>query len=380
VPAMLELSVRKKLGPLAFSAEAKVAATGVLAIFGRSGSGKTTLVNMLAGLVRPDSGRIAVAGMVMFDSASGTDLPPERRRIGYVFQEGRLFPHLDVRSNLLYGHRRIAPLERRIGLGEIVELLGIASLLGRRPANLSGGEKQRVAIGRALLANPRLLLLDEPLASLDAERKREILPFIEKLRDEIGLPIVYVSHDPAEVLRLADAILLLESGRIAAQGPVAEVFGRPELRRLVGPQESGTIIEARVLAHDGAYELSRLGFGSGGSLVVARTAAPPGAALRLRIRARDVALARVRPAEISVLNVLPARVVAIHPADGPDRDIELVVSGARMWARITARSAEELRLTDGVEVFALVKAVSIDREALFMRPDPQAVVRGDRWS
>ena len=193
---MLELSVTKQLGPFAFAVEATLPSAGVVALFGRSGAGKTSLVNMLAGLLRPDSGRIAVAGRVLFDSAAGIDLAPERRRIGYVFQEGRLFPHLDVRANLLYGHRRIPPAERAIKLPEIVELLGIAHLLGRRPANLSGGEKQRVAIGRALLSNPRLLLLDEPLAALDAERKAEILPFIERLRDELGLPIVYVSHDP----------------------------------------------------------------------------------------------------------------------------------------------------------------------------------------
>jgi molybdate transport system ATP-binding protein len=340
----------------------------VVALFGRSGAGKTTLVNMLAGLLRPDSGRIAVAGRVLFDSAAGIDLPPERRRIGYVFQEGRLFPHLEVQSNLLYGHRRIPPAERMIKLPEIVDLLGIGHLLGRRPANLSGGEKQRVAIGRALLSNPHLLLLDEPLAALDAARKAEVMPFIERLRDEFGLPIVYVSHDPTEVLRLADRILLLDQGRVAAAGPVSEVFSRPELQRLIGAEEAGTVLSARVAAHDAAYGLSRLDFGDGGILWVPDIGAAIGSNLRLRIRARDVSLARDKPRETSVLNNLPARIVAIHPAEGPYRDVEMQTSGAPLWARITARSVAELQLAVGAEVCAMVKAVSIDRQAITARP------------
>jgi molybdate transport system ATP-binding protein len=364
---MLELAVRKRLGSFDFAAEASLPAAGVLALFGRSGAGKTTLVNMLAGLLRPDAGRIAFGGRAMFDSATGIDLPPERRRIGYVFQEGRIFPHLSVRTNLLYGHRRIPPAERAIRLPEIVELLGIAHLLGRRPANLSGGEKQRVAIGRALLSNPRLLLLDEPLAALDAQRKAEILPFIERLRDEIGLPIVYVSHDPAEVLRLADDILLLEQGRVAAQGTVSEVFGRPELQSLVGAEEAGTVWEARVVAHDAVFGLSHLAFGRDGSLIVPKVGAAVGGAVRLRIRARDVSLARARPVQISVLNNLPSRIVALHPAEGPYRDVEMLSAGVPLWARITARSAAELKLGIGEEIYALVKAVSIDRQSLSAR-------------
>ena len=371
---MLELSVRKQLGPFAFAADATLPSAGVVALFGRSGAGKTTLVNMLAGLLRPDSGRIAVAGRVLFDSAAGIDLPPERRRIGYVFQEGRLFPHFDVRSNLLYGHRRIPPAERAIKLPEILDLLGIGHLLGRRPANLSGGEKQRVAIGRALLSNPRLLLLDEPLAALDAARKAEILPFIERLRDELGLPIVYVSHDPMEVLRLADRILLLEQGRVAAAGPVSEVFGRPELQRLIGAEEAGTVLSAVVAGHDETYGLSLLDFGEGGILWVPDTGAAIGSSLRLRVRARDVSLAREKPAEISVLNNLPARIVAIHPAEGPYRDVEMQTAGVPLWARITARSVAELRLAIGEQVYAMVKAVSIDRQTVTTRPPLAAPV------
>ena len=371
---MIELSVRKRLGQFDFAADLAAPSEGVLALFGRSGAGKTTLVNMLAGLVRPDSGHIAVAGRRLFDSAVGIDLPPERRRIGYVFQEGRLFPHLDVRANLLYGHRRIPASDRQIRLPEIVELLGIEHLLARRPAHLSGGEKQRVAIGRALLSNPRLLLLDEPLAALDAARKAEVLPFIERLRDELRRPVVYVSHDPLEVLRLADRVLLLEQGRVAGFGAVGDVFGRPELQRLVGAAEAGAVVTARVELHDPVYELSQLSFGRGGRLIVPRVAAAVGAELRLRIRARDVSLARVRPAQISILNSLPARVVALNPVEGPYRDVELETAGAPLWARITARSVQELGLSVGDEIHALVKAVSIDRQAFSepSAPRPEA--------
>ena len=223
---MLEVRAKHRLGVFQLDVELVAPTGGIVALFGRSGAGKTSLVNMLAGLLRPTEGRIALNGTVLFDSAARIDLPPERRRLGYVFQEGRLFPHLDVRGNLLYGFRRVPAAERAIRLEQIVELLGIGPLLRRRPASLSGGEKQRVAIGRALLANPRLLLMDEPLASLDATRKAEILPFIEQLRDKLRLPIVYVSHDMGEIVRLADTVVLLADGRVTAIGSAEQVLGR----------------------------------------------------------------------------------------------------------------------------------------------------------
>ena len=359
---MLEFSAAMTLGAFRLEADFQVPAAGVLALFGRSGAGKTTLVNILAGLAKPDRGRIAFAGQRLFDSTAGIDLPPERRRIGYVFQEGRLFPHLDVRRNLLYGWQRAPQSEPGFRLETILELLGIGQLLRRRPANLSGGEKQRVAIGRALLSKPRLLLLDEPLAALDAERKAEILPFIERLRDELQLPIVYVSHDSGEILRLADHVLILEQGRIAAAGGVAEVFGSPALQRLVGEEDAGAVLEARVASHDDDFNLSRLAI-KGGVLVVPRVAAAPGATLRLRIRARDVSIALERPRQISILNVIPARVRAIHPTEGAHVDVELD-AGSALWARITARSARDLGLSEGRGVYAMVKAVSVDRLSL----------------
>ncbi len=364
---MLEFSAEKRLGDFRFAATFRGPPSGLLALYGRSGAGRTTLINMLAGLARPDAGKIALGDRRLFDFDAGIDLPPERRRIGYVFQEGRLFPHLDVKANLLYGHRRAPAAERKIGLGEIVELLGISHLLARRPVSLSGGEKQRVAIGRALLACPQLLLLDEPLAALDSERKAEILPYIERLRDELSLPIVYVSHDATEILRLADQVLLLEQGRIAAYGPVADVFGRPELQRLIGAAEAGALVAAKLESHDEDFALSYLRF-AGGRLAIARIAADVGSELRLRIRARDVSIALARPSDLSIQNIIAARIAAIHPADGPYVDVELD-AGTPLWARITARAAHDLSLAVGRDVFALVKAVSIDRQTVATRPN-----------
>ena len=362
---MLSFAADKQLGAFRFSASFEGPPRGLLALFGRSGAGKTTLINLLAGLARPDSGRIVLDQHTLFDSKSGIDLPPERRRIGYVFQEGRLFPHMNVRSNLLYGRRR-APAEKgAVPLEEIVALLGIGHLIDRRPSGLSGGEKQRVAIGRALLANPRLLLLDEPLAALDGERKAEILPFIERLRDEINLPIVYVSHDPAEILRLADQVLLLENGAIVASGPVAEIFSRPDLQRLVGAAEAGAVLTARLQSHDDADGLSYLQF-AGNQLTVPRLAAPTGSEVRLRIRARDVSLALAHPRGLSIQNIISARITGMHASDDAHMDVELD-AGLPLRARVTNRAVRELSLAVGMSVFALVKAVSVDRQSVATR-------------
>ena len=360
---MLELRVAKRLGTFSIDAEVACETDGIVALFGRYGCGKTSLVAMLAGLLRPDRGRIAVAGQVLFDSERGIDLPPERRRLGYVFQESRLFPHLSVRGNLTYGLKRAPAAERRIGLEQIVDLLDIAHLLGRRPDDLSGGEKQRVALGRALLANPRLLLMDEPLAALDQPLKDEILPFIERLRDELAIPIVYVSHIMEEIVRLADTLVLVSDGRVVAVGPLNELTSRLDLRPLTGRYEAGAVIEARVAGHDKVFGLSELAF-AGGRLRVPPVRLPPGAPLRLRIRARDVALALEAPVGTSFLNVLAGVVKDLSPEPGPLIDVLLDVGGAPLWARITARSRHDLRLEVGSRVYALVKAVAIDRHSL----------------
>jgi len=368
---VIEIDVEKRLGAFLLDARFAAPATGITALFGRSGAGKTTLVNLLAGLARPDRGRIAVGGEVLFSAEEGIDVPPERRRLGYVFQEGRLFPHYSVHGNLTYGRRRGAR-GGAIGFDAVVALLGLGALLDRRPGDLSGGEKQRVAIGRALLAEPRLLLMDEPLASLDAPRKAEILPFIEKLRDELHLPVIYVSHAMEEIVRLADTLVLMSEGRIAAVGPVEELTSRLDLRPLTGRYEAGAVIRATVAGHDVTYGLSELAF-PGGRLRVSHVALPLGTPVRARIRARDVALATTRPIGISFRNIFAARVTEVAPERAPIVDVRLDIGTpaqpVALWARVTARAAHELGLTPGREVFALVKTVALDR-ASYGRYDP----------
>jgi len=366
---MIEVAVEKKLGSFALDVKFTADSTGITALYGRSGAGKTSLVNALAGLSKPDRGRIVVEGEVLFDSEAGIDLPPERRRLGYVFQEGLLFPHYAVRGNLLYGRRRGA---EGVPFATVVTLLGLEGLLDRKPASLSGGEKQRVALGRALLAGPRLLLMDEPLASLDQPRKAEILPFIERLRDELAIPIVYVTHAMEEIVRLADTLVLISEGRVAAVGTVEDLTSRLDLRPLTGRFEGGAVLRCTVAEHDAEYGLTRLAF-PGGRLSVARLDLPPGAQVRVRVRARDVVLALERPAGLSIRNAFPARVVEIAPAGGPAVDLRLEVRGdgqsAMLWARVTRRALTELGLEIGSAVYALVKTVALDRSS-FARYEP----------
>jgi molybdate transport system ATP-binding protein len=368
---MIEIDVEKRLGDFRLEARFTAPATGITALFGRSGAGKTTLVNLLAGLERPDRGRIAVDGEVLFSAEDGVDVPTERRRLGYVFQEGRLFPHYSVRGNLTYGRRRGAR-GAAVSVEAVVALLGLEALLDRRPGDLSGGEKQRVAIGRALLAEPRLLLMDEPLASLDTPRKAEIMPFIERLRDELHIPIIYVSHAMDEIVRLADTLVLLSEGRVAAVGPVEELTSRLDLRPLTGRHEAGAVIRATVAGHDVTYGLSELAF-PGGRLRVSHVALPLGTPVRARIRARDVALATTRPTGISFRNIFPGRIAEIAAERAPIVDIKLDIGTAAqpvaLWARVTARAVQELSLVPGREVFALVKTVALDR-ASYGRYDP----------
>lgn len=358
----LVLDVRHKLGEFLLDARFE-AGSGLIALFGRSGSGKTSIVNVIAGLVRPDQGSVTMDGIALVDTARGIFVPRHKRRIGYVFQEGRLFPHLTVRQNLLYGHWFTPKGERRGELDRVIDLLGLDQVLERRPGRLSGGEKQRVAIGRALLANPRLLLMDEPLASLDEARKAEILPYIERLRDQSRVPIVYVSHSIAEVTRLASSIVLLSEGKVAAAGPTAEIMHRLDLFPLTGRAEAGAIIEATVERHDERFDLTELRSG-GGLWKLPRLKAPAGTRLRLRVRARDVMLARSAPADLSALNILPGVVVDIGVNNGPVVDIRLECNGDVLIARLTRYSVERLGLTPGMPVFALVKSVALDRRSL----------------
>jgi molybdate transport system ATP-binding protein len=358
----IEIAVETQLGAFALKV-AFASESPVTALFGRSGCGKSTILNLVAGLLRPDRGRIAIGERVLFDSIAGIDVPTGERRVGYVFQDGLLLPHLSVRQNLLYGRFFTPPAERWADVDRIVALLDLAPLLERRPHRLSGGEKQRIAIGRALLASPRLLLMDEPLASLDAGRRGEILYYIERLRDEVGVPILYVSHEIEEVVRLAEHMLLLSDGKVAADGPVNALMGRIELRRLIGRYEGGAVIEAKVAAQDLKSGLARLAF-AGGELMVPDVDALVGETLRVRVRARDVSIAIEEPRGVSVLNCLRGRVAEVGSEPGASVDVRIDVAGTPLLARVTRYSAERLQLAPGREVWAMVKAVSLDRHSV----------------
>lgn len=332
---------------------------GVTALFGRSGAGKTVLTQLIAGHRRPDRGHIRLGGRVLSDAERPVFVPPYRRRIGSVFQDGRLFPHLSVRNNLLYGgwFGRAAGRDR---LDEITALLGIEQLLARMPKSLSGGEKQRVAIGRALLTAPDLLVLDEPLAALDEPRKAEILPYLETLRDRLTLPMIYVSHDLDEIIRLADTLVVLDAGRVRAAGPIGEVLSRLDLGPGAGRAEAGAVIEASIGAVDRGYGLARLDF-PGGTLRVPATGLAVGRTLRVHIRARDVAIAVAPPQGLSILNVLPATIVDIADDQAGAVEVRLTVGPSLLVARITLLSAETLELEIGQHVHALIKSVALDR-------------------
>jgi molybdate transport system ATP-binding protein len=348
----LSVAITHQLGGFALDV-AFDAPAGVTVLYGPSGAGKTTIVQAVAGLIRPDRGRISLGGRVLLDSRTGDWVPPHRRRIGYVFQEARLFPHLTVRQNLLYG-RWFAPKGmRRESLAHVVDLLGIASLLDRRPGFLSGGEKSRVAIGRALLSEPELILADEPLSALDDARKAEILPCFERLR-ESAVPILYVSHAVAEVARLATTVIALRDGRVTAIGPPGQVLGdvtATDLRDLM------SVLTARVVAHhdDGMTELAT----AAGALWLPRVSAPPGAMVRLAIPAQEVILSRAPPVGLSALNILEGTITEMRPGHGPGVLVTLRIGAETIAARITQRSAQALELAPGQTCHAIIKSVAL---------------------
>ncbi|OIO53753.1 MAG: molybdenum ABC transporter ATP-binding protein [Alphaproteobacteria bacterium CG_4_10_14_0_2_um_filter_63_37] len=336
---------------------------GVTALFGHSGSGKTTWLRCIAGLER-GRGSLRVGDQCWQDDATGCFVPVHRRPIGYVFQEASLFPHLSVRENLLYGWRRIVPDQRRVALDEVVEWLGLAPLIDRSPEGLSGGERQRVAIGRALLTSPRVLLMDEPLAALDARAKGEILPYLEGLHRRLQIPVLYVSHAVEEVARLADRVIRLDGGRVVDQGGIAQVLTRMGRTLTPNGEEEGAVIEARVTAHDEAQGLTRLQF-CGGELLAPLLEVEEGARVRLWISAREVSLALSPHTDTSVLNILAATIEGSETA-GPGRMLvrlrcDAVQGGTTLLARITRLSWDKLGLASGQQVFAQIKGVGLAR-------------------
>jgi molybdate transport system ATP-binding protein len=338
---------------------------GITALFGRSGAGKSTIVHAIAGLMRPDQGVIRMGDTTLLDTGTGIFVAPHRRRVGYVFQEGRLFPHLSVRQNLSYGGWFAPKAQFGPKMDHIVDLVGIGHLMDRKPRHLSGGEKQRTALARAILSRPEILLMDEPLAALDAPRKAEILPYLERLRDETRIPILYVSHSVAEIARLANTIVLMEAGRVTMVGPAQAVLSDPAATETLGAPETGAIVTAVVTGHD-ADGLSQLAF-DGGVLWLAQVPAAPGTALRVRILAQDIMLARTRPDAISALNILACRVVSITPRGQQDTLIQLQAGAETLLARVTTRSTRLLSLVEGMEVFAIIKAVSVARDGESLR-------------
>lgn len=356
----LALRLRHRFPGLVLDIDFDVPSPGVTVLFGPSGAGKSTVLAAAAGLLRPDDCRIALDGQILADTASGIWLSPERRRVGLVFQDARLFPHMSVAANLRYGQRRAPPAAApAVGFDDIVDLLGIGALLDRRPRTLSGGERQRVAIGRALLARPHLLLMDEPLAALDAARKAEILPYLARLKTALRLPVLYVTHAMEEVARLADNLVLIEAGRVVAAGSLADIAARGD-SPLSLRDDAGAVLTATVLGHDMTRQLTTLAVGAT-HILVPLIASPPGTTLRLRIPAREVILAGEIPAAISVQNVIPGTIRAIiadvarHAAL-----VEVVIGTQAILARVTPDAIERLALAAGAAVIVMFKSVGVE--------------------
>ncbi|CAM3961726.1 molybdenum ABC transporter ATP-binding protein [Bordetella bronchialis] len=358
--SVIEARLRLRQGSFDLDVDLRLPGRGVTALFGPSGSGKTSLLRCLAGLAMPDPGYLRVNGETWLDTARRHALPPHRREVGYVFQDANLFPHLDVRANLAYGYKRVAPSARRIQPAEAAALLGIDHLLARMPDHLSGGERQRVGIARALLTSPRLLLMDEPLAALDDRRKQEILPYLERLHDELDIPIVYVSHAAREVARLADHVVLMENGRVLSSGPIAGTLADLGLPPARGEQ-AAVMVQGVVTGYDDAYRLLSVALpGSRSILRVVHAAVPAGRAMRLVVNARDISLARTRQEDGSMLNILPVTVQGSTPADNPAHVmVRLDADGTSLLARITRYSHDRLEVAPGKRFWAQIKSVSL---------------------
>jgi len=352
----LSLDVTLDRPAFALRVAVELALEGITALFGPSGSGKTTLLRIVSGLEQEASGTVAFDGEPW--QSRDSRVPTHRRDVGYVFQDGRLFPHLTVAQNLDFARRRSTATARpAIDLEQTVDALDLRPLLARRTPSLSGGEQQRVAIARALLRSPRLLLMDEPLSSLDIKRKREILPHIEALPRIFGVPVLYVTHNLDEVARLAKDVVLLAEGRVAAYGNVAEVFERTDLGVLMGGLEAGVVLRARVASYDGGIATLLVG---AQQLRVPMATAEVGTTRPIRIHARDVAVATVRPEKLSIRNVLKGRILLVEIGSNMNVELLIEVDGEHLRARITRDALEELDLAVGREVFALIKSVALE--------------------
>ncbi len=360
---MIRVDVAQTLGDfnleVAFENDA-----GITALFGRSGSGKSTTINLIAGLGRPDRGSIVLDGRILADTEAGIFVPAYRRRIGLVFQDAQLFPHLSVRQNLLFGRWFAPKAARAVPFDQVVETLGVGHLLERKPARLSGGEKQRVAMGRALLASPEILLMDEPLASLDTERKLEILPLIELLRDEMRIPIVYVSHAVDEVARLASRVVVLENGHVVAAGSVEDILGAGLSGTGLSRFARSSVVSGTLAAVDTAYDLTEISHPAGTIWLTGR-AGPIGREVRIVVKATDITLSKTRAQNLSVRTALAGTVTVIETGDGPLAGVSVDLDGhGHVFALATRKAVDELKLRPGDRVFALIKSVAIDECAV----------------
>lgn len=356
-PSPLSLSIDQQLGRFHLQAALTLPGRGVTGIFGTSGSGKTSLLRVIAGLERPERGTLQLGDQWLLDTQRRLYVPAHKRRIGVVFQEARLFPHYRVRGNLTYG----MPAHAAVHFDDIVELLGIAALLDRMPGTLSGGEARRVAIGRALLSAPQLLLMDEPLTGLDGARKAELLRFIARLTKQVDIPVIYVSHDPEEISAIADHLVLMKAGRVVASDSLNQLLQRFDLTQELGGFDAASIVEGCVEAHDEAYHLTHLLLDEHHRIVIPGTPVSLGSRLRIRILARDIALALTPPPSTSYRNQLPAIIEEMTTLPYSPHSMELLLSiGAhRLRARLTRKSSDEMSLAVGKQVTALIRSVSV---------------------
>lgn len=350
---MLTLNFSQQLGDHQLELDVQIPASGITALFGVSGAGKTSLINAISGLTQPQRGQIQLNDRLLYDAASGINLPPEKRRIGYVFQDARLFPHYRVRGNLQYGMGAAMKPQ----FDALVALLGLEALLQRYPASLSGGEKQRVAIGRALLTAPDILLMDEPLASLDLPRKRELMPYLQKLAKQVDIPLLYVSHSLEEILQLAENVLVLDNGRVKAFGPLERVWSSTAMRPWLPAAERTSVLRVQVLEQHPDYPMTALSLGDQ-HIWVSRVHQPVKTALRIRIASADVSLALQPPQNTSIRNILPAQVVELLELDD-QVEVKLRIGISELWARISPWARDELNIRPDQWLYAQIKSVSI---------------------